>query len=264
MSAVRSLWQFRDFIRSAVINDVRNRFNRSVLGSMWAILQPLAQAAIFAVVMSVILQAKLPGMTSTTSYGAYLLSGLLGWQLFVDGLNQGLSLFLRHADMIKKVRFPLTSLPIIAAGVCSVNHLLLLGATLFILVLLSFGPTPMAALTLPLLWLVTMGLGLGVGLILGVINVFIRDMDVVVPIVTQLLFWFSPIVYMPSALPTTYANLLAINPMAGVVQSYQAVLVFHQWPEWNWLLYPVVLSLMCMLIARWLVKRCFTQMVDVL
>lgn len=116
MSAIRSLWQFRDFIRSAIINDLRNRFYRSVLGSAWAILQPLAQAAIFAVVMSVILQARLPGMTSTTAYGAYLLSGLLGWQLFVDGINQGLSLFIRNADMIKKVRFPLTSLPIIAGG----------------------------------------------------------------------------------------------------------------------------------------------------
>lgn len=264
MSAIRSLWQFRDFIRSAIINDLRNRFYRSVLGSAWAILQPLAQAAIFAVVMSVILQARLPGMTSTTAYGAYLLSGLLSWQLFVDGINQGLSLFIRNADMIKKVRFPLNSLPLIAGGIATLNHFLLLLATLFILVLLGFIPSSKTLILLPTLWLLTLGLGLSIGLVLGVINVFMRDLEVVVPIVIQLLFWFSPIVYMPSALPDAYAKFLFINPMAGLVQAYQNALVFNDWPQWQWLLYPAALILVCLILARWLVKRCFTQMVDVL
>lgn len=214
--------------------------------------------------MSVILQARLPGMTSTTSYGAYLLSGLLGWQLFLDGLNQGLSLFVRHADMIKKVRFPLASLPLIAGGIATLNHLLLLAATLFILVLLGFSPTLNAVMLLPVLWLLTLGVGLGIGLVLGVVNVFIRDLEVAVPIVTQLLFWFSPIVYMPSALPEHYAKLLFINPMAGLVQAYQSTLVFHTWPEPHWLLYPLLLTVLALVVARWLIKRCFTQMVDVL
>lgn len=264
MSAVRSLWSFRDYIRSAILNDIRNRFNRSLLGSTWAILQPLAQAAIFAVVMSVILQARLPGMTNTSSYGAYLLSGLLGWQLFLDGINQGLSLFLRHADMIKKVRFPLISLPVIAAGISSINHFLLLAATLFILLLLGFVPSSKAIVMLPTLWLLTLGLGLSLGVLLGIINVFMRDLDVAVPIVTQLLFWFSPIVYIPSALPPLFYKLLFINPMAGLVQSYQAILVFDQWPQFYWLLYPAVLTVFFLLLARWLMKRCFTQMVDIL
>lgn len=259
-----SLWQYRDFIRSAIINDVRNRFTRSALGSLWAILQPLAQAAIFAVVMSVILQARLPGMTSTTSYASYLLSGLLGWNLFVDSLNQGLSLFINNGNTIKKVRFPLVTLPTIAGGIALLNHFLLLLATVFILTLLGYFPNPKAWLMLPLLGILTLGVGLSIGIVLGIMNVFIRDISIVVPIVTQLLFWFSPIVYSPEALPTFFQQILLINPMAGLVQSYQAVLVFQTMPAWHWLAYPFVLTILALLIGRWLLRRCFAQMVDIL
>lgn len=265
MTSFQRLWLFRDYISSAIITDLRYRYTRSALGGAWAILQPLAQAAIFALVMSVILQARLPGMTGTSSYGAYLLSGLVGWHLFVDGVNQGLSLFLRHANNIKKVRFPLLSLPIIAAGIISLNHLLLLVATLFIISLLGFAPLAAKVwVMLPVLWLLTMALGLGLGLVLGIVNVFMRDLEVIVPIVLQLQFWFSAIVYSPTVLPELYQRLLLINPMAGLVQAYQAVLVFDQWPQWIWLAYPAVLASLCFVLAAWLIKRCFTQMVDIL
>lgn len=264
MLSSSSLWQYRDFIRSAIINDIRNRFTRSTLGSLWAILQPLAQAAIFAMVMAVILKARLPGMTSTSAYAVYLLSGLLGWNLFIDSLNQGVSLFLNNADTIKKVRFPLASLPTIAAGIALVNHILLLVATVFILTLLGYFPNPKAWLILPILGILTLGVGLSIGIVLGVINVFIRDVNVVVPIVTQLLFWFSPIVYVPTALPEFFQKLLLINPMAGLVQSYQAILVFDTLPAWEWLAYPFVLTILALLLGRWLLRRCFAQMVDIL
>lgn len=264
-SSLTRLWHFRDYIRSAIVTDLRYRFTRSTLGSLWAILQPLAQAAIFAVVMSVILQARLPGINTAGSYGAYLLSGLLGWQLFVDAVNQGLTLFLRHGNTIKKVRFPLLSLPIIAGGIVTLNHVLLLVATLFILSLLGYAPlAPKVWVMLPILWLLTLALGLSLGLLLGIINVFIRDLEVVVPIVLQLQFWFSAVVYSPSVLPELYQRLLLVNPMAGLVQSYQAILVFDQWPHWFWLAYPITLSMIFFALATWLIKRCFVQMVDVL
>lgn len=259
-----TLWQYRDFIRSAIINDVRNRFSRSVLGSLWAILQPLAQAAIFAVVMSVILKARLPNMTGTGSYAAYLLSGLLGWNLFVESLNHGLSLFINNGNTIKKVRFPISTLPVISAGIALLNHLLLFVATVFILSLLGFFPNTQAWLMMPVLGLITLGVGLSVGLVLGVMNVFIRDLNVLVPIITQLLFWFSPIVYSPEALPEAYRTVLFLNPMAGVVQSYQALLVFGELPAWQWLAYPIVVTLVALFLGRWLFRRCFAQMVDVL
>lgn len=259
-----SLWQYRDFIRSAIINDVRNRFSRSRLGSLWAILQPLAQAAIFAVVMSVVLQARLPGMTGTGSYAVYLLSGLLGWNLFVDGLNQGVGLFINHGNTIKKVRFPLSTLPTIAGGIVLVNHILLLVATVFILSLLGYFPSLQAWLMLLVLALITLGVGLGVGMVLGIVNVFMRDVGVLVPIVTQLLFWLSPIVYSAKSLPPTFQKILAINPMAGLAQSYQSLLAFNEMPNWHWLAYPFVITVGALLLGRWLFRRCYAQMVDIL
>lgn len=155
-----ALWKYRGFIRSSVINDIKMRFSRSNIGGIWVILQPLAQSAIFALVLSVIMQARLPGIDDTHTYAAYLLSGMLCWTLFTEGVNKGLGLFLENAALIKKVNFPLLTLPIIGGLISLMNNLFLLLATLVILALLGVFPTEKIIL-LPVVLLLTLGLGLG-------------------------------------------------------------------------------------------------------
>ena len=258
-----ALWKYRGFIRSSVINDIKMRFSRSNIGGIWVILQPLAQSAIFALVLSVIMQARLPGIDDTHTYAAYLLSGMLCWTLFTEGVNKGLGLFLENAALIKKVNFPLLTLPIIGGLISLMNNLFLLLATLVILALLGVFPTEKIIL-LPVVLLLTLGLGLGVGVVLGILNVFIRDIGVIVPIILQFMFWFCPIVYSPESLPKIFRTVLAYNPMSWIVRSYQDIRVFDRWPALETLLPALITALISWLLVRFLIRRTYAQMVDIL
>lgn len=258
-----ALAHYRGFIKTSILNDVRMRFSRSSIGGLWVLLQPLAQAAIFAFVLAIVLKAKLPGIDDTHAYAAYLLSGMLCWSLFMESTTKGLGLFNDNAALIKKVNFPLLTLPVISAGISLVNNTFLLLATSLILALLGFFPRPII-LILPLLMVLTLLFGLSVGLVLGIINVFVRDIGVVVPIVLQFLFWLCPIVYSPESLPAGFRELVLHNPVSGLVQAYQSVLVFQRLPEWHGLLPAVIVAVVCLLLFRVLLRRTFAQMVDIL
>lgn len=258
-----ALAHYRGFVKTSIINDVRMRFSRSSIGGLWVLLQPLAQSAIFAFVLAIVLKAKLPGIDDTHAYAAYLLSGMLCWSLFMESTSRGLGLFTDNAGLIKKMNFPLLTLPVIGAGISLVNNIFLFLATMVILALLGFFPSVHLVL-LPLMMLLTLVFGLSLGLVLGIVNVFVRDIGVVVPIVLQFLFWLCPIVYSPASLPAGFRELVLLNPVSGLVQAYQAVLVFQRMPEWHWLLPPLILALISLVLARFLLRRTFAQMVDIL
>lgn len=258
-----SLWRYRDFVKSSIINDVRLRFSRSTIGGFWVLLQPLAQSAIFALILSVVLKARLPGIDNTHAYAGYLLSGMLCWALFMESVGKGISLFVENSGLIKKINFPLLTLPVISAGVAIVNNLFLLLATLLILALLGFIPGFKVLLLLPLM-LLTLGVGLGVGLVLGVFNVFVRDVGIVMPIVLQFLFWFCPIVYSPASLPPLFREAVLLNPLSGLVQAYQGILVFDSLPDAHWIWPAMLLVLLSAWLVRVLLRRTFVQMVDIL
>jgi lipopolysaccharide transport system permease protein len=258
-----AIWKYRGFIRSSVVNDIKMRFSRSNIGGIWVILQPLAQSAIFALVLSVIMKARLPGIDDTHTYAAYLLSGMLCWTLFTESLNKGLGLFLENAGLIKKVNFPLLTLPIIGGFISLANNFFLLLATVAILALLGVFPTE-KFLLVPVLLLLTLGLGLGVGVFLGILNVFIRDIGVIVPIILQFMFWFCPIVYSPESLPGGFRAVLAYNPVSWIVRAYQDVLVFDRWPAFETLLPALVVALISWVLVRFLIRRTYAQMVDIL
>jgi lipopolysaccharide transport system permease protein len=112
--------------------------------------------------------------------------------------------------------------------------------------------------------LVTLLLALGVGLLLGVFNVFVRDVGQVVPIALQLAFWFTPIVYTPDIVPKNLRSLLDLNPMTPIVQSFQNILVFDQPPQLGALAWILAVTLVLLSTALVLFRRASAEMVDVL
>ena len=98
-----SAWRYRHFILSSIRAEIRARFIRSKLGGLWMIVHPLAQAAIFTLVLAGIMSAKLPGMANDRSaYALYLLSGLLAWTLFAELVNRCLTLFIDNANLLER------------------------------------------------------------------------------------------------------------------------------------------------------------------
>ena len=257
------VWNYRYFILSSIKTEFRSRFARSKLGVFWMVLHPLAQVLIFALVLSQIMTAKLPGVESQYAYPIYLLAGMLGWSLFSEIMNKMLTVFIDNGNLLKKVAFPKLALPLIAIGSALINFILLL--LMMFIVFAFLGHMPLHALYwLPLLILITMGLAVGIGLILGTINVFIRDIGQAMTIILQFWFWLTPIVYMPSIIPEKYHGLLMMNPMTGVIMGYQNVLVYGKAPDAGLLLYPGILAIVTMVSALIIFKKASEEMADVL
>jgi len=258
-----SAWGYRHFIVSSIRNEFRVRFVRSRLGGLWMVLHPLAQVAIFAFILSTVMSARLPGIDNRFAYAIYLTSGILAWSLFVEIITRCLTIFIDNGNLMKKMAFPRIALPLIVTGSAFVNNVLLLAAILLIFAPLGHFPT-YHTLWLPVLMLALTMLGLGLGLVLGVLNVFMRDIGQVVPILLQVGFWFTPIVYMPAIIPEAYRGWLVLNPMYHVVRAYQNVLVFCEPPPWTGIMGVAAVGMALLALALFLFRKAAPEMVDVL
>ena len=127
------------------------------------------------------------------------------------------------------------------------------------------GHLPFHALQwLPLLILITLSLAVGIGLFLGTLNVFIRDIGQVMEVILNFWFWLTPVVYMMSIVPEKYHALFMLNPMTGVVMGYQNVLLYDKAPNLNILLYPSVVAAISLILAMILFYKAKEEMADVL
>jgi lipopolysaccharide transport system permease protein len=257
-------WRYRHFILSSIHTEFRARFVRSKLGGLWMIIHPLAQAAIFALVLAEVMGVRLPGVAGNRfAYAIYLLSGMLAWSLFSEVITRCLTVFIDNGNLLKKMLFPRINLPLIISGSALINNFLLLLAILLVFTLMGHPPTPRFA-WLPVLIFLTLLLGLGFGLMLGVLNVFVRDVGQVVPIALQLGFWFTPIVYTPDIVPSDLQILLHVNPMTTIVQSFQNIMVFDRPPGFVALAWIFGGTLLLLTAALALFRRASGEMVDVL
>lgn len=258
LSAVR---RYRYFILSSIKNELRTKFIRSRLGGLWMILHPLSQVLIFTFVLSAVLSAKLPGIDNQYAYAIYLMAGILGWSLFAEIVNRCLTLFIDNGNILKKLVFPRIALPLIVTGSALANNALLFLAILAIFGALGHWPGT-ALVWLPGLMAVTTALALGLGLVLGVLNVFMRDIGQVVPVVMQFLFWFTPIVYMVNIIPEEYRFCLALNPLIPIITGYQNVLLYNRAPDWAGLGMVALIALLLLAFALLLFRKAGRDMVD--
>lgn len=263
MSAlVHAAWKYRGFIRSAITNEFRARLARSRFGTAWLVLQPLAQALIFATVLSSVLAARLPGIEGTHAYTVYLMSGILAWNFFAEIIQRCTTVFIDSAGLMKKMQFPRIALPIITVGSAAVTNAALLLVMVAVFPFLGFAPN-VQWLWLPLLIALVGALAAGIGLILGILNVFARDIGQVVGIVLQFWFWITPIVYPATIVPDAFKGTLLLNPMAHVVGAYHDVIVYGRGPSAS-LWWTVALALALLAVALVVFRRASAELVDAL
>lgn len=259
----KAIWSYRFFILSSIKNELRLRFIRSKLGALWMIIHPLAQVLIFALILSEVLSAKLPGIDNKYAYALYLMAGTACWNLFAETINKCLNLFSDNANLLKKIAFPRICLPLIAGGTMVVNNLLLLLAIFGVFAVLGHFPGA-EVVWLPALVLLTLLFSLAVGMVLGILNVFMRDIGQVVPVILQALFWMTPVVYMLTILPGHYRRWFLLNPLYSLVTSYQNVLVFNKPPMFRELSVLALASCLILLVGFVMFRRANAEMVDVL
>ena len=260
---LKTLWHYRYFIVSSIKTEFRSRFARSRLGGFWMILHPLAQVAIYALVLSAVLSAKLPGIDNRFAYALYLMSGMLGWNLFSEVLSRSVNIFVVNGDLIKKLSFPKITLPLVVIGSALVNNVLLFGAIMVVFGLLGHLPN-LNILWLPVVVGLALGIAAGLGVFLAILNVFIRDISQIMNILLQFWFWLTPVVYMHNIIPEQYRDWLYLNPMATVVVGFQDILLYNKCPDFYSLIYPLVVAVVLLLLALVIYKRGSEDMADAL
>ena len=259
---VKAAWQYRGFIASSVINDFRTRLAHTRFGVAWLVLQPLAQVLIFATILSNVLGARLSGSQSKYAYVVYLMAGTSCWSLFTDIVQRCMTVFMDNGNLLKKIQFPRIALPSVVVGIASVNNLAYLAIVLTVLPVFAVYPS-VHYLWLPLLMVMTISLAAGIGLFLGTLNVFARDIGQVVSVLIQFWFWMTPIVYPLSIVPPAFRSTLALNPVLPLVVGYQNVLLYRTAPpgQLTWLALVILVVLAS---AMFVFRRASSEMVDVL
>lgn len=261
MNILKPLWSYRGFIIGTVKRDFQAKYQNSLFGVLWAVLSPLALIVVYTVVFSQVMKAKLPGVESDVAYSIYLCAGILSWGLFSEIVQRMQVCFLENANLLKKLIFPRMCLPVIVLGNAVVNFLIIFGIFFgFLIITGNFPGLLLFALIVPLFILLLMAIGLGVTL--GVLNVFFRDVGQFFGIFLQFWFWLTPIVYPISILPVSVRTIINFNPLVPVIGSFQSILVSKELPAWSNLIYPFTLSIVLCFIGLYLFRRHAADMVD--
>jgi lipopolysaccharide transport system permease protein len=216
----QELLQYRELVFYLAWRDVKVRYKQTVLGALWAIIQPVTTMILFSTFLGRL--AKVP--SDGVPYPIFSYAALVPWTLFATGLTQSSNSLVNGANLLRKVYFPRLVMPIasILAGIVDffLAFLVLVG------LMIAYGFVPgFSAFVIPGLVLLALTTSLGAGLWLAAFNVRFRDVRYVIPFLVEVWLLATPIAYPSSLLSDSWRTLYAFNPMVGVVEGFRWALL---------------------------------------
>ncbi len=228
---VRELWSYRDLLRNLIVKELKVKYKDSALGFVWTLVRPLLYLLVYAVAIGIFLGA---GRT-IPDFGVYLFTGLLVWTLFTDIVGGATGAIVSNAGLVKKVYFPRELLTFSVVGAALVNAVLQVVVLVGAYVVTRQFPPLSDLYLVPLALLVLVLFSTALGLLLGAMNVYLRDVEYLVEVGLLLWFWMTPIVYdwtkvrqqlvIDHDLEWLFQIYMA-NPMTNIVLAFQRAL----WP----------------------------------
>jgi lipopolysaccharide transport system permease protein len=215
---LRELWAFRELLLIFVWRDLKVRYRQTLLGAVWVIGQPLLSMVIFTFVFHRV--ARLPGPAGIP-YPVFVMSGLLVWNLFSNGVSKAANSLIGSSFLISKIYFPRLIIPL-SGTVVEIVDFAVAGLLLAVLMAVYRIVPGVALLALPLVVLLAALLSVGIGLWAASLSVEYRDVRLLVPFVLQLAMYATPVAYPLAAMPERYVPLAMANPMTGVVEAFRA------------------------------------------
>jgi len=217
---LKELWAYRELIITFTLRDIKLRYKQTGLGIAWAVLQPIITMAIFTVIFGGF--AKIP--SDGVPYPLFVLSALLPWTLFAEGLTRSTASMVSNANIMTKVYFPRLIMPLSSIISPLVDFVVSFIILIAMMVYFGFMPT-INIVFLPLFLLLALATSLGVGLWLSALNVKYRDFQYTVPFLIQIGMYASPVVYASSLIPTALRTWYGLNPMTGVIEGFRWALL---------------------------------------
>lgn len=217
---IKDLWEYRELLGIFVWRDLKVRYRQTIIGMLWAIIQPFLTMVIFSVFFG-----RLAGVPSDEiPYPIFSYAALVPWTFFANSINQASNSLVNSADMIKKIYFPRLTMPIALVFAGLVDFLLAFVILLGMMLYYGFVPT-INIFWLPLLLILSMITALGVSVWLSALNVQFRDVRYMIPFITQAWLFATPVAYPSSMLSEPWRTLYGINPMVGVVEGFRWALL---------------------------------------
>jgi lipopolysaccharide transport system permease protein len=214
-----AVWTRREF---------RIRYRQSALGVTWSILQPLAMLAIFGAILKGVLHVSSEGYP----YISFAYAGLVPWTFALNGIGTAVPSVMNAAPVAGKVYFPREVIPIATVGVSAIDLGISLVLFAVILAVQGVGFSYHLVAMIPIFAVLAIVV-LGLGILGGMVTVFFRDLRYAVPLILQLLFIATPIMYPPSLFHGKLAEVNRINPFSVIVTAVRAVSLAKQWPDWS-------------------------------
>lgn len=220
---IPELWHFRELFYIFSWRDFKVRYKQTIIGILWAILQPFLLMLIFSLFFGRIINIGSNG----APYPIFVYSGLLFWTYFSTALASSSNSLIDNENIIKKIYFPRLLLPFSATITPLIDFLLALFILGGIMVYYQFVPSLLSLLIIPLLMIMSFMAASGLGALLAAINIRFRDVRYALPFVIQVLFFLTPVIYPITIIPEHYRWILSLNPMVGIINTARAVLL-HQ------------------------------------
>ncbi len=223
--ALLTLWRFRELAYLLCWRDIKVRYKQTLLGMLWAVIQPLLLMVVFTVFFG-----KLAGLQKhmESPYAIFVFAGQLPWLLFAQSLGRSSQSVIGSANLVTKVYFPRMLIPISASGACVIDFAI---AAVILAVMMPYYAVAFTAniLLLPVFVLMAFVCALGVGIFVSALNVAYRDFRYVVPFMINIWFFVTPVVLPVKVVPERWRWLLALNPMYGAVTGFRACILeeFH-------------------------------------
>lgn len=255
---LHEIWQFRDLLFTLAGRDLRLRYKQTLLGIVWVVVQPLLAAAIFAFVFGRVANLPSEGVPAFP----YAFTGLLAFRLFGTTLTRAGGCLVENSHLISKIFFPRLVLPLSTVPSALVDFGV--SAGVLAVILARYGLSPDSALLLLPLWMaMLLALALGIGLIASSLAVTYRDVMHILPFVSQLLLFASPVAYSIAAVPQEARDLYTLNPLVAPLVAFRWSLLGTMPPDWTNLAYSASVCIAILLCGVVIFKRLERTFADV-
>jgi lipopolysaccharide transport system permease protein len=255
---LREIFLYRELLAFLVWRDVKIRYRQTLLGGLWAVLQPLIAMLIFTFIFNRVAHVQSDG----PPYKLFAYAGLAPWTFFSTAVSLSSNSLIANQQLVSKVYFPRIFIPLGAIGALLVDLMFSLGLFALLMVYYRWPITPALA-WLPVFMLAAVLAAAGIGLILSAMNVSFRDVKYAVPFLVQMGLFITPVIYPPSYLPKHFQILLSLNPMAGVVIGFRHALLGSP-ASWSVMGWSLAISTLLFLAGLVVFRRMENRFADII
>ena len=254
---LQELWAYRELLYFLMWRDVKVRYKQTALGVVWVILQPLLMMLVFAFLFGRTVGIRPDGI----SYPLFAYAGLVTWTFFSSAVNAAGNSLVNSASLITKVYFPRMLVPAAAVGATLVDFAVSC-VPLAILMILWKVPVTWNLLLVPLFVVLVVVLAFGIGMWMAALNVKYRDIKLALPFLIQLWFFASPIIYPLSMIKGKLRWVLALNPMAGIIEGFRTSLYGDKSFDWRTIGFAAVVAAVFLIFSTYSFRRAERQFAD--